>query len=285
MISNIISVCIYYIVILSIAAYLSLYERKLIARTQLRYGPRYCGACGIYQPIADGLKLFFKKETYNHLSIVSIITVSGLFFLSLLQFSFLPIVRHLKFGLLYVITAHSLICICEILIGCTSSSKYGIIGGVRGIFQSLANNIQYLLIVIFISKNGFYITSAQFHNVIIVFLYFFILLININRTPFDFIEAESELVAGTYTEYGGILFGMIYISDYLNMLFHSILFVLLFFTKNINTFTLSINVFLVVSLIIIIRGVFPRYLQQNLMNIVYKILIPSLFILNVVKYC
>lgn len=275
----------YYIVILSIAAYLSLYERKLIARMQLRYGPRYCGPYGIYQPIADGLKLLFKQNIYKHLSFASIFAVALLFLFSLFQFAFLPIINNIPFSLMYVIAIHSLIRLCDIFIGITSKSKYGLSGGIRGIFQKLSGDILYLLILLFISQdNSYCIIPNKSSNLLLIFLYFIVLLININRTPFDFIEAESELVAGSYTEYGGMLFGMIYISDYLNILFQSILFILLFLTSQINIFSLAIKAFLVISLIIIIRGVLPRYLQNQLISLICKILIPILFILNIAKY-
>ena len=282
-----------YSIVVFIATYLSLFERKLIGRIQLRRGPRYCGYCGILQPVADGLKLFFKRNALKGHFNQSIFAVTFLLFLSLLQFAFLPMpfigcLVESKYSLFYIIIIHSLINLAEILIGITSNSKYGIIGGLRGVFQKIATDIPYILSLIFVYQ--FYY-SLDLHQIVLNntasvllcvggILFFITVLINTNHIPFDFMEAESELVAGAYTEYGGILFGMIYLSDYLNILFYSILLIDLFMSNFISIF--YIKILFIISMIILIRAILPRYLQMHMIEISFSILIPLWCALNVI---
>ena len=285
----IIKTIIFYITIITIAAYLSLFERKLIGKIQLRRGPSYCCKFGLLQPIADGLKLFFKYNClYNH-SICSIFGVYLLLFCSLLQFSFVPIVSDFYLlssnnSLLYLIIINEIISFSEIIIGISSNSKFGIIGGIRVIFQKLAYDIPYTLLILCLSilNNTLNIQDINISIIypkfnLLLFLYsivFFIInLIKINHIPFDCVEAESDLVAGAYTEYGGMLFGIVYLSDYLNILFSAFLYTN-FFIKTNNVIFFILCIILFISSIVIIRTLFPRYLQLLILNISYEILIP-----------
>ena len=285
----IINTIIFYITIITIAAYLSLFERKLIGRIQLRRGPSYCGKVGLLQPLADGLKLFFKYNClYNHSS-YSIFGVVLLLFCSLLQFSFIPIIQDFcllssRYSLLYLIIINEIISISEVLIGISSSSKFGIIGGIRVIFQKLAYDIPYTLLILCLSvlNNTLNIkdinTSIIYpkFNILLFLLsivFFIISLIKTSHIPFDCIEAESDLVAGAYTEYGGMLFGIVYLSDYLNILFGAFLYTNFFIGAN-NIIFFILCVVLFIASIVIIRTLFPRYLQQQILNISYKFLVP-----------
>ena len=285
----IINTLIFYIIILTVAAYLSLFERKLIGIIQLRRGPSYCGVFGLLQPLADGLKLFFKYNClYSH-SIYSIFGVTLLFFLSLLQFAFVPVLNNFcllpnNYSLLLIIIINELISFSEIIIGISSKSKFGMIGGIRVIFQKFAYDIPYILLITCLSilNNTFNITEI---NISIIFpkfnlllllmsiIFFIINIIKLNHIPFDCVEAESELVAGAYTEYGGILFGMIYLADYLNVLFSSILYIN-FFIRIKNPIFFILCILLFIASIITIRTLFPRYFQQKILTISYKYLIP-----------
>ena len=290
----IIKAIIFYITIITISAYLSLLERKLIGRIQLRRGPSYCGRFGLLQPLADGLKLFFKYNCLQSHSIYSIFGVVLLLFCSLLQFSFfpipiLPVVPYFYLlssenSLLYLIIINEIMSFSEVIIGISSSSKFGIIGGIRVIFQKLAYDIPYTLLILCLSilnntldinNINISIISPKFNVLLFLFsiTFFIINLIKVNHIPFDCVEAESELVAGAYTEYGVMLFGMIYLSDYLNVLFSAFLYTKFFIgTNNIIFFILCVILF--VASIVIIRTMFPRYLQSQILNISYKFLIP-----------
>ena len=270
----------FYLVLIGIATYLSLFERKLIGRIQLRYGPRYCGLYGLLQPIADGLKLFFKQNALSGHSSASIFACALLLFASLLQFAFLPLgwvtLLPSSYGLLYVIVIHALINFAEILIGITSNSKYGIIGGIRGVYQKMGADLPFILtlLILYITNNSFdlfYIANHRtFVSWCIIPILFITTLMNTNHIPFDFIEAESDLVAGAYTEYGGILFGIIYLSDYLNVLFNTIL---------MSTLVLPIGwvvlgVVILISTIILVRAILPRCLQFQMIKLSWQFFVP-----------
>ena len=285
----IIRTIIFYIIIITIAAYLSLFERKLIGRIQLRRGPSYCGKFGLLQPLADGLKLFFKYNCLQNHSIYSIFGVALLLFCSLLQFSFIPIVSNFcllssNSSLLYLIIINEIISFSEVIIGISSNSKFGIIGGIRVIFQKLAYDIPYILLIICLSilNNTVNIQNINISIIypkfnLLLFLcsivFFIINLIKINHIPFDCVEAESDLVAGAYTEYGGMLFGIVYLSDYLNILFSAFLYTIFFIGMN-NIYFFILCIILFISSIVIIRTMFPRYLQIIILNISYKFIIP-----------
>ena len=297
----IIETLVFYITIITISAYLSLFERKLIGRIQLRRGPSYCGKCGLLQPLADGLKLFFKYNCLQNHSIYSVFGVTLLLFCSLLQFAFVPITSdfyllYSEYSLIYLIITNEIISFSEVLIGISSKSKFGIIGGIRAIFQKLAYDIPYILLIIYISllnntlnvhKINISIIYPHFNFVLFLasIIFFIVNLIKINHIPFDCVEAESELVAGAYTEYGGMLFGMIYLSDYLNILFSAVLFTK-FFLGISNIIFLVCCIIMFISSIIIIRTLFPRFLQQQIINFSYKYLIPicCMFVLYSINF-
>ena len=280
----IIKVLIFYITIITIAAYLSLFERKLIGRIQLRRGPSYCGRFGLLQPIADGLKLFFKYNCLKNHSMHSIFVIALLFCCTLLQFAFIPTIYNFtllssNYSLLYIIIINEIISFAEILIGISSRSKFGMIGGIRVVFQKLAYDIPYNLLIVYISilNNTLNIQAINPKFSLLLFIslivFFIINLIKVNHIPFDCVEAESELVAGAYTEYGGMLFGIIYLSDYLNILCSAFLYTNLFIgAKNIFFFILCNIMF--ISSIIIVRTLFPRYLQIQIIKLSYEYFIP-----------
>lgn len=288
-----ISVLIYFFCCIGIAAYMSLIERKLIGRIQRRFGPDHCGVFGLLQPIADAIKLLFKQSSFVGRSKQSITGVLLLFTTSLYQLTLIPIpdgIFSYTAELPLIIVCHAVIAFSEILIGTTSKSKYGVIGGNRAYVQGIAGHLSFVLsiaVIISISHSmgisGFanmdndIISIIKFIPLIIVF--FIVLLMTGNRIPFDFTEAESEIVSGAYVECGGILFALIYLSDYLNLLFISALMASLFFGGvDCSMICLFLKTFGIISLIILIRATLPRYTQNTMIKISWRILIPILLL-------
>jgi NADH-quinone oxidoreductase subunit H len=284
-------VVLFFVSALTFAAYLSLLERKLIARIQLRLGPNNCGIFGILQPLADALKLLFKANPFVGHSAGAIIGVCLLLFLSLLQLAIIPFfsgsaLLECDCKLLLVIVFHSAIVFCEVLIGVSSGSKFGVIGGVRAYLQYVGSHIPFTLSMIYVMLEGgtLDLSTIPCHsNPAFVVAFFITSLIAFNRIPFDFPEAESEIVGGAYVEYGGILFGMIYLSDYLNLIFASSLMAVLFLGWNVVTI-LAGTIVIIVG-IITIRATLPRYRQDQMIRISWCILIPILLgcILNLLR--
>jgi NADH-quinone oxidoreductase subunit H len=299
----------FFLTIIILSAYLSLAERKIIARVQRRIGPHYCGICGCLQPIADAIKILFKEnpsEKKSKISVFSICLLLGLnlFLTSLIPFSNKVIILNLDNGLLYVVLLDSLITMTESLIGISSGSKYGIIGGTRAYIQSLGTSFPIFLstIVIFLKTGTFNllkIAESQRDcpfalSLFPTFVAFCVIsLVILQKPPFDFSEAESELVAGSKTEYGGILFGMIYLGEYLHIFSTSALISILFLGGRERlssceyTLVLLCKIFIVIFFIFIIRAVFPRCKQEKMIKIAWFIITPVLlleiFIVTVTK--
>lgn len=274
---------------------MSLFERKLIARIQLRRGPNNCGFAGIFQPIADALKLLFKKVQLKNYKKSSVYAAILLLAASLIQLTLIPISNDAfipKHGLLFILICHSLIAFSEIILGISQGSKYGIIGANRVYLQILTVHITFILSIISLmliyrtlNLNEIVINSKiNFIVLVPLFITFFItLLISENRTPFDFVEAESEIISGPYVEYGGILFAMIYLSDYLNLLFISALIATIFFNGYVSMFlsptiTILLKTLIIASVIILIRAILPRYRQDQMIKISWKILTPVMLL-------
>jgi NADH-quinone oxidoreductase subunit H len=267
------------------AAYVSLLERKLIAKIQKRIGPDHCGPAGIFQPIADALKLFFKSKPFKTHSKQAIFAVWTLFTVSLIQLTLIPInygICHPKYGMLWIVLCHSIIAFSEIFIGIESKSKYGVIGGNRAYLQMIGANIPFVLSIIAIitltktadlnELAGYPRTIGFIIKTIPLDVAFFITMLMVGaRTPFDFIEAETELIAGAYVEYGGILFAMIYLADYLNLIFISALTSVVVFGCS-GLFDVLFKTFAIICLVILIRAILPRYRQDQMVDIAWKAL-------------
>lgn len=292
-----IKILIFFICCVILATYMSLIERKLIAKIQLRKGPNSCGVFGTLQPIADAFKLLLKKEPFVGHSNYSISAVLFLFATTLGQLSIIPLSKSDVFcpehGFPLIILFQSVVAFCEIMIGTSSKSKYGTIGGNRAYLQLLGGHISLILsIIVFMSisksmslfdflniKKDLYV-MIKYTPVAIIF--FTSLLISGNRTPFDFTEAESELVGGAYVEYGGIMFALIFLSDYLNLLFISALTATLFLGGYSSYLPFSSYIVIILKTIavscciILIRAILPRYSQYRMIKLSWGIFIPIL---------
>ncbi len=272
------------------AAYMSLFERKLIGKIQKRYGPDQCGIAGITQPIADSLKLILKRNATKNHSKLSIFIIWILLSASLFQLTLLPIINENKYALLLIAISHSIMLFSETGLGLLSRSKYGIMGGIRCYFQNIANHLPFIISILVIAmyKKDFSLnmpvtdTMPIYVSIPFAVLFFIIFLISTNKLPFDFAESESELVAGCYTEYGGIMFAMIYLSDYLNILFFALLISYIFIGTS-NIYLITLTSFVVIFLCIVIRATTFRSTQDNMTNLAWKIMMPLLII--ILSFC
>ncbi len=272
-------------------------ERKISGHIQLRLGPMEVGFHGALQSAADGLKLIAKE----------IITPQGVdkklfplapylaFFPSLLMFVVIPFsdklqVRDLNIGLLYFFSISCISTIGIFMAGWASNNKYSLMGAVRSIAQSIAYEIPIILsiltvviitqslklseIVMFQSKVWFVIIQP-----IAFIIYIIAAIAELNRTPFDIPEAESELVAGFHTEYSGMRFAVFFMAEYTNMFLISAMATTLFLggwkgpvLPPVVWF--FIKTYAVVFFIIWVRWAFPRLRPDQLMNFCWKFLTP-----------
>jgi NADH-quinone oxidoreductase subunit H len=237
-------------------AYLTLYERRALARIQVRVGPNRAGPQGLFQPIADALKLIFKEEltpakVYKTVFILApVLTVVP----SLIIAAVIPLgrsfslfgreitlyVANLNVGVLYLMSIASIAVYGIVLAGWSSNNKYAMLGGIRSSAQMISYELSLglcfvIAIILGDSMNLNEIVEAQkdlWFAVVqpagaLVFL--IVTLAEVNRAPFDMPEAEQELTAGYHVEYSGMKFALFFMAEYQKMIVVSMIAATLFF--------------------------------------------------------
>jgi NADH-quinone oxidoreductase subunit H len=296
------------------AAYLVWVERKGAARFQRRPGPTEVGWAGLLQPIADAAKLLSKQLIVPAGVDTTLFRVAPLLMMSpvLMSLAVIPwgeslAARNINVGLLMIFAFGSINVMAIMLGGWSSRNKYAIISAARVVSQNVAYEIPMLLVVITMimvtgTMNLNEIVQQQagafWHwNIFkvwvnplmpVTFLIFYTcMLAETNRAPFDMAEAESELVAGAYTEYSGMGFGVFFMAEYANILLGCALGTVLFlggWQSPISVFPgvvwFLMKMYFLVFSVVWIRWTFPRTQFYGLLNLSWKILIPvSLFTL------
>ncbi len=248
--------------LLTTFAYMTLIERRLLARFQIRYGPNRVGPMGLLQPVADAIKSVFKEDIRITIAdkFVFILAPGLAITMALLVFGALPAgpersffganpwVFNLDIGLLFIFAASSLAVYGIFLAGWASGSKYPLLGGLRSSAQiisyELGMGLSVLgLLILVNTKDGPYvnmnlneIVKWQANNgwmILFQAVGFMTFLVSsfaeTNRTPFDLPEAEQELVAGYLTEYSSIKWALFQMAEYVHMITASALISTLFF--------------------------------------------------------
>lgn len=293
--------------VLLIIAYSTLLERKVLSAAQRRRGPNKVGVKGSTQPLIDGIKLILKEiiipvQSENRIFVLS--SIWSIFFMLLLWFV-IPTSRYgniiqFNYELLALFCISVLGSISILLAGWSSNSKYAFLGGVRAGAQMISYELVLgliVLIVMTVTSTTQILDIVDFQRVNgPLFLYlpaetglFLILIVaETNRAPFDFAEAESELVSGYNTEYSGLPFAFFFIAEYGNILYMSLLTVLLFFGGwNTNfipfvevdnffleSFVLFFKTVLVYFFFLWLWAALPRYRYDQLMSVCWKIFLP-----------
>ncbi len=227
-------------------AYLTLFERRVLARMQVRIGPNRAGPWGLLQPVADGLKLIFKEELIPAKAdklifvLAPIITVvPALIVLAVLPFGpavsiggrqiHLGLADDLNVGALYILAVASIAVYGITLAGWSSNNKYALMGGLRSSAQmvsyELALGLSFLgpiLLANSMSMRDIVEAQAGWWFVLVQPIGFVIFLIatvaEVNRAPFDMPEAEQELTAGYHVEYSGMKFALLFMAEYDKMI-------------------------------------------------------------------
>jgi NADH-quinone oxidoreductase subunit H len=242
-------------VMMFMVAYIVLVERKLCASIQDRIGPNRAGPFGLLQPVADGIKAFFKEEvTPAHVRKIFYVLAPMIVLMpAILNLAVIPfgsklgrqdmVLANLNVGILYTFGIVSLSVYSIVLAGYAANSKYPFLGGIRSSAQMISYEISMGMSVIPIfmlvgSLNLGDVINYQAHGLFswLVFkqpLAFAIFLgaafAETNRTPFDLPEAEQELAGGYNVEYSSIKFALFFMGEYANMILASAMMVTLFF--------------------------------------------------------
>jgi NADH-quinone oxidoreductase subunit H len=299
--------------VLFIFAYLTLAERKILGRVQVRPGPNRVGPFGLLQPVADGIKAFVKEDlvpaaadkpvfviapvicVFSALSLFAVIPFGGT--VHLLGREVKLVIADVDIGLLYIFAMASLGEYGIVLGGWSSGNKYGVLGSLRAAAQMISYEVSLGLIVIGViilagSMRLSEIVEAQRPVWFVVYqplafvLYIVAALAEINRTPFDMPEAESELACGFNIEYSSMKFALFFMAEYVHMVAVAALATTLFLGGWTGPYLpgpvwFLIKVFALVFFFIWERGTFPRLRYDHIMQFGWKVLFP-LALLNVV---
>jgi len=230
-----------------IVACLTLIERKFLALVQRRVGPHFVGYKGRMQYIADALKLFIKgaliPDEANRFWFVTTPAIAGAvcysFWMNTVWGPSIALFE-IEYNLIYVSLFSVAFGVCIMLTGYFSKNKFALMASVRNGIGMLNLEIflgLLILNIVHISESFSFLPVVVYQENIWFAFVFFILsgpivitfLIETGRAPFDLAEAESELVTGYNTEYGGFLFGLYYLGEYMHLFFFSIVFAILFF--------------------------------------------------------
>jgi NADH-quinone oxidoreductase subunit H len=303
------------LVVLGFVTYGILAERKVMGFMQGRYGPNQVGGrWGLLQTVADVLKLLLKEDTIPKAADRPLFILAPViaFAPAFMVLAAIPFTEHLQFadigvGLLYYIAVSGLTTIGVVTGGWASNNKYALLGGMRAAAQMISYEIPLVMSVLGVvlltgSLNLKDIVEAQ-ENVWYIFLqpigflvFFIASVAELNRTPFDLPEAESELVAGYHVEYSGFRWAFFMLAEYVYFFAMASLTTVLFlggwnpvpfleFIPGAVWFALKFS--LIVFVLIWFRSTFPRIRADQLMEFGWKVLLPvalaNIFITAFVK--
>lgn len=286
------------VVLLTIAAGLIYVERRMLALWQERNGPNRTGPFGLFQVVADMIKIFFKEDWIPPFAdkTVFVMAPAVLIITILLSFAIIPfapqiMVIDLNIGILFFLAMSSLGAYSVVLGGWSSNNKYSLLGGMRGAAQMISYEV-----FMGMSLMGVVVLAGSFNMTDIVlaqkkvwfvipqfigFVIFFIAgIAETHRLPFDIMEAESELVAGFHSEYSGLKFGVFFVGEYLGITLISALITTLFFGGWLGFGFLPpvvwflIKMFVFIMIFILLRAALPRPRYDQLMSFGWKILLP-----------
>nr|AFX82213.1 NADH dehydrogenase subunit 1 [Papio ursinus] len=282
---------------LAAMAFLTLVERKLLGYMQLRKGPNIVGPYGLLQPFADATKLFTKEPLKpSTSSTILYITAPALAFsIALLLWTPLPMPNPLinfNLGLLFILATSSLTVYSILWSGWASNSNYALIGALRAVAQVISYEVTLSIILLSIllmsgSFNLNMLITTQEHLWLILpswplaMMWFTSTLAETNRTPFDLMEGESELVSGFNTEYSAGPFALFFMAEYLNIIMMNALTTTIFLgsfypTHSPELFTtcFTIKTLLLTSLFLWTRAAYPRFRYDQLMHLLWKSFLP-----------
>jgi len=285
--------------------YLTLVERKFMARVQMRYGPNRWGPYGILQPIADAIKLLRKEDIIPLAADALVMRLAPIvaFAPSFVLFAAVPwtasyIASRMDIGVLFIVAVTSLTPIGVLMAGWGPNNKYNLLGAMRFAAQELAYEVPLVLAMIgpiaaARSLNGVRIVEAQagswlgflprwniFPQLLGALIFFTAFMAETGRIPFDIPDAEGEIVHGFTAEYSGMKFVLLLLVEYVHLIAGGALFVVLFLGGYLGPSPLSpfawftIKLLLVILVMMLIRAIWFRVRIDQMMTLGWKILLP-----------
>src|SRR6201993_1131365 len=313
-VSSLINIVAMLAVFLTLFALISVLERKILARMQNRYGPNRVGPFGLFQPVADGIKMLIKEDIVPARAdkVVHFLAPVVLAAVAILTLGVIPYGRNMTAftidgGILFFFAVGSATELAVFMAGWASNNKFSMLGAMRAIAQMFSYELPLIITVLpvvmvvgslmpdrIVAAQGEYtfgIVPRWFVFTpwgVAAFILFFVSgLVESNRTPFDVPEGESEIVAGHMTEYSGFKYANFFLAEYFGMFAVSGLAITLFlggwhaplpfleFVPSYAWFFAKLGVLLLVF--IWIRGTLPRSRVDQVMNFAWKFMLPMSF--------
>jgi NADH-quinone oxidoreductase subunit H len=294
-------------VFLTLFAAISILERKILGRMQNRYGPNRVGPFGLFQPVADGIKMLIKEDVVPERAdrIVHFFAPILMAATAILALGIIPYGRNMTpfsidGGILFFFAVGSTTELAVFMAGWGSNNKFSMLGAMRAIAQMFSYELPLIvsvlpvvMIVGSLAPDQIVLAQTNYWFVLTpwgaaAFILFFVSgLVESNRTPFDIPEGESEIVAGHMTEYSGFKYATFFLAEYLGMFAISGLGVTLFlggwqaplavfnFIPSYVWFFTKLSILLFVY--IWIRGTLPRARIDQIMNFAWKFMLPMSF--------
>ena len=289
--------------VLTVSAGLIWFERRLLALWQDRYGPNRVGPFGLFQVLADMIKLFMKEDWVPPFAdkpvfiiAPAIIMVTTLTSFAIVAFAPGITVIDLGIGVLFFLSMSSLGVYSVVLAGWSSNNKYSLLGGLRAAAQMLSYEVFMglsLMGVVLLSgsfnvsdiinaQKGMWFCVPQLPGLVIFLIAG---IAETHRLPFDLPEAENELVAGYHSEYSGMKFAMFFVGEYLGITLISALVTAFFLGGWLGPWLppvlwFAVKTFAVICLFILLRASLPRPRYDQLMSFGWKLMLP-LSLLNI----
>nr|YP_008474893.1 NADH dehydrogenase subunit 1 [Diddensiella santjacobensis]AGS44129.1 NADH dehydrogenase subunit 1 [Diddensiella santjacobensis] len=321
---DIIEILVFFIAILFSIAYFTVAERKTLAYMQRRIGPNTVGIYGMLQAFADAIKLLVKEILIpsNTNKIIYILSPCIALLTALLGWLAVPIspittIEDMQYGILYIFTIGSIGIFGTLLSGWSSNSKYAMIGSIRATVQLISYELVLttIFIICILLNNtmniSMYIYLQKYIWLLLPLLplfimYFISTIAETNRPPFDLVEAESELVAGFFTEYGAGPFVYFFLAEYSNIIImcttttilflggynillplQYVLYYIAYYTQYTTIFftiegllygiSFICKIVLCMYTFVWLRATYPRFTYDNLINFCWVVLLPLLF--------
>jgi NADH-quinone oxidoreductase subunit H len=277
-------------------------ERKVVGRIQNRIGPNRVGPWGIFQAFADAVKMLIKEDIIPSGADKPVFNLAPIliFFGAALLWAVIPIgprqvAADLNIAVLYIVAVGSITTVAVLMAGFSSDNKYAMVGAFRSVAQLLSYEIPMVLSIATVtllvgSMRLGGIVEAQIIPFALVLPAAFIVYIlsaiaETGRSPFDLLEAESEIVAGYFIEYSGLKFGWFYIAEYGNTLAVAAIATTLFLggwrgpwvaeVPVLGPLYFALKSIAVVFVIMWIRGTWPRFRIDQMLSLAWKVLVPA----------
>jgi len=277
-------------------------ERKVVGRIQNRIGPNRVGPWGVFQALADAVKMLIKEDIIPSGADKPVFNLAPIliFFAAALLWAVIPfgpkqVAADLNVAVLYVIAVGSITTISVLMAGFSSDNKYALVGAFRSVAQLLSYEIPMVLSIAAVTllvgsmRMGTIVEAQTIPFALVLPATFIVYMLSAiaetGRSPFDLLEAESEIVAGFFIEYSGLKFGWFYIAEYGNTLAIAAIAATLFLggwrgpwvseVPVLGPLYFALKTVAIVFVIMWIRGTWPRFRIDQMLGLAWKVLVPA----------